>query len=166
MSGVDDAHVHAGVDGVIEKRGVHRLAHGVVAAEGEGDVAHAAADERVWTGGFYLAACRNKRLRVVVVFFNPGGNGEDVRIEDDILRWKPDCFCQKLIRPLAYLHFPFVGFRLSFFVKRHDDDSGTVPAGLARFLQEIRLAFFQTERVDNAFPLDTREACLNYLPPA
>ena len=38
-AGVDDAHVHAGLDGVIEERRVHRLAHVVVAAEAERDVA-------------------------------------------------------------------------------------------------------------------------------
>ena len=32
-AGVDDAHVEAGLDGVIKKRAVHRLAHGVVAAK-------------------------------------------------------------------------------------------------------------------------------------
>src|SRR2546422_7261722 len=35
LPGVDDAHRHVGADGVIEKRSVHRLAHGVVAAERE-----------------------------------------------------------------------------------------------------------------------------------
>ena len=35
---VDDAHVHAGLDGVVEERRVHGLAHGIVAAETEGDV--------------------------------------------------------------------------------------------------------------------------------
>ena len=43
-AGVDDAHVHAGLDGVVEERRVHRLAHVVVAAEAERDVRHAAAD--------------------------------------------------------------------------------------------------------------------------
>jgi hypothetical protein len=35
LSGVHDAHRQPGADGVIEKRGVHRLAHRVVAAERE-----------------------------------------------------------------------------------------------------------------------------------
>ena len=32
-AGIDDAHVHAGLDGVIEKRRVHRFAHRIVAAK-------------------------------------------------------------------------------------------------------------------------------------
>ena len=35
LAGVDDAHVHAGLDGVIEEHRVHGLAHPVIAAEGE-----------------------------------------------------------------------------------------------------------------------------------
>ena len=42
LTGVDDPHVHAGLDGVVEEGGVHGLAHRVVAAEGEGQVRHAA----------------------------------------------------------------------------------------------------------------------------
>ena len=44
LAGVDDAHVQAGADGVVEEGGVHRLAHHVVAAERERDVADAAGD--------------------------------------------------------------------------------------------------------------------------
>ena len=144
---------------------MHGLTHCVVAAKRKGDIAHTTADERVRTGGFNLAARRNKRLRVVVVFFKPRCNGEDVRIEDDVCRWKSTLLCQKPICPLAYLHFPFASFGLPLFVKRHDDDSGTVSANLARFLQEICLAILQTNRVDNPFSLNTREACLKHLPP-
>ena len=41
-AGVDDAHIHAGSDGVIEKGRVHGLAHLVVAAEAERDIRDAA----------------------------------------------------------------------------------------------------------------------------
>ena len=41
-AGVDDAHVHAGRDRVVQEDGVDRLAHAVVAAERERDVGDAA----------------------------------------------------------------------------------------------------------------------------
>ena len=44
LAGVDDAHIHAGLDGVIEEHRVHRLAHALVAAEGERQVRDAAGD--------------------------------------------------------------------------------------------------------------------------
>ena len=37
-AGIDDAHVHAGRDGVIEKRRMHSFANFVVATETEGNV--------------------------------------------------------------------------------------------------------------------------------
>ena len=46
-AGIDDAHVHAGLDGVIEEHRVHRLAHRLVAAEREREVRHAAGDVHV-----------------------------------------------------------------------------------------------------------------------
>ena len=44
LPGVDNPHVHPGPDSMVEKRRVHRLTYQVVAAEGEGDIAHTAAD--------------------------------------------------------------------------------------------------------------------------
>ena len=43
LARVDDAHVEAGADRVVEEGRVHRLAHGVVAAEGEAEVGDPAA---------------------------------------------------------------------------------------------------------------------------
>ena len=45
-AGVDDAHVHAGLDRVVQEHRVDRLAHGVVAAERERHVGDAAGDVR------------------------------------------------------------------------------------------------------------------------
>ena len=47
LPGIDDAHVHAGLDGVIEEHRVHRLAHRLVAAERERQVRDAARDVHV-----------------------------------------------------------------------------------------------------------------------
>ena len=47
LAGVDDPHVHARLDGVIEEDRVHRLAHRLVAAERERQVGDAARDVRM-----------------------------------------------------------------------------------------------------------------------
>ena len=47
LSGIDDAHIHAGFDGVIEEHRMHRLAHRFVAAERERQVRYAAGNMRV-----------------------------------------------------------------------------------------------------------------------
>ena len=41
LTGIDDAHVHARLDGVIEEHRMHGFAHRLVAAEGEGQVGDA-----------------------------------------------------------------------------------------------------------------------------
>ena len=41
---VDNPHVHARRNRVVQEHGVNRFAHRLVATEGEGDVGHAAAD--------------------------------------------------------------------------------------------------------------------------
>ncbi len=48
LARVDDPHVEPCADRVVEERRVHRLADGVVPAEGEGEVRDAARDERPW----------------------------------------------------------------------------------------------------------------------
>ncbi len=47
LSGIDDAHVHAGLDGVIQEYRVHCFAHRLVAAERERQVGDATRDMRV-----------------------------------------------------------------------------------------------------------------------
>ena len=84
LPGIDDAHVHAGLDGVIQEHGVDRLAHRLVAAERERHVGHAAADLGV---GQMLSDPRgglDEVHRVVVVLLDAGGDREDVRVEDDV----------------------------------------------------------------------------------
>ena len=58
LAGVDDAHVHANRDGVIEEHAVHRLAHRLIASEREGEIAHPAGDMgvRQASGGFRATA--------------------------------------------------------------------------------------------------------------
>ena len=53
LAGIDDAHVHARLDGVEQEHRMHRLAHRLVAAEGEGEVGDAAGDMgmRAFRGG-------------------------------------------------------------------------------------------------------------------
>ena len=82
-AGIDDAHVHAGLDGVVEKRRVHRFAHVVVAAEAEGDIRYAAADLGMRQVRLDPAGGLDEVDRVVVVLLDPGGDRENVGVEDD-----------------------------------------------------------------------------------
>ncbi len=75
LAGIDDAHVHAGLDGVIEEHRVHRLAHRLVAAEREGEVADAAGDLDAGAALLDLARRLDEIDAVVVVLLDAGRHG-------------------------------------------------------------------------------------------
>ena len=103
LAGVDDAHVHAGLDGVVQERRVNRLAHHVVAAEREREVADAAADLHARAGRLDDPRRLDEVDRVVVVLLEAGRDRQDVRIEDDVGRIEAGLFRQQLVGALADL---------------------------------------------------------------
>ena len=115
LAGIDDAHVHARLDGVEQEHRMHRLAHLLIAAEGEGEIRDAAGD----MGMRILAADDLGRLdeglAIFVMLFQAGGDGEDVGIEDDVFRREADLVDQDVIGALADLDLAFarVGLALS-----------------------------------------------------
>ena len=60
------------------------LAHKIIAAKGEGDIAQTARGADAWQVCVYPFDRLNEIDRVVVVLFNAGTNGEDVRIENNV----------------------------------------------------------------------------------
>ncbi len=115
LAGIDDAHVHAALDGVVEEHGVHGLAHRLVAAEREGQVRHAARDVDMRQGRGDLAGRLDEVDAVIVVLLDAGRDGEDVRIEDDVLRRETGLLGQQLVGAGAYLDLarPGVGLPCS-----------------------------------------------------
>jgi hypothetical protein len=113
LPGVDDAHVHAGLDRVVEEYGVDRLAHRLVATERERHVGDAAGDMRVRQ----VLADPARRLDevdgVVGVFLDAGGDGEDVRVEDDVFRREADLFGEQLVGARADFDLARVGVGLA-----------------------------------------------------
>ena len=97
LAGIDDAHVHSGRDGVIEKHRVHRLAHRFVAAERERQVRDAARHMRMRQVLPDPARPFDEVDPVAVVLLHPGRDREDVRIEDDVLRRKADAIDQDVV---------------------------------------------------------------------
>jgi len=164
LAGVDDPHVHAGADRMVEEGGVEGLAHRVVAAEGEGEVAHPAAhpDPR------HLRLDAAGRLEVgegvVVVLLHPGRHGEDVRIEDDVGGLEARFPGEQPVGAAADLHAAVGGLGLPALVEGHDDGGGPVAAHLPRLLEEVGLPLLQRDRVDDALPLRRLQPRLDHLP--
>ena len=82
-----------------------------------------------------------------------GADGEDVRIEDDVLRRKAHLLSENFVRARTNLDFPCGGVGLALFVERHHDHSGAVAAHEARLPQELLFALLQRNGVYDALAL-------------
>ncbi len=163
-AGVDDAHVEAGGACVVEEDGVHGFAHGVVAAEGEGNVADAAAGAHAGAGGFDFAHGFDEVEGIGAVFFDACGDGEDVEVEDDVFGGEVDFFGEEAVGALGDGDFICACGGLAFFVEGHDDDGGTIAADEFGLVEEFFFAFFEGDGVDDAFALEAFEAFFEDVP--
>ena len=150
---VDDAHVHPGVYSVVQKRRVHRLAHGVVAAKREGEVRDAARDERVGEVFFDPAGCCNEVDGVAAVLLDTRSDCQNIWVEDDVLGRKTDFVYEDFIGAFANLDAALERVRLSLLVKRHNDYSSAITPNEPRLLLKDFFALFERNRVDDALAL-------------
>ncbi len=164
LAGVDDPHVEAGLDGVVQEGRVHRLADRLVAAEGERHVAHAAGGLRAGTGFLNLPHAFDEFDGVVGVLFDPRADGEDVGVEDHVFRCEADLFGQQAEGPLGDGRLAVGRDGLPLFVEGHHDGGRPVTADEPRLPQELGFAFFQADRIDDAFALHALEARLDHRP--
>src|SRR5581483_8495730 len=125
-AGIHNSHVHAGGNGVIEKGGMNGFANNIVAAKTERDVRDTAAHLGVWQVGLDPAGRVDVVNRVVVVLLHPGGDGENVGIEDNVFGREPDFIYQDFVSAFANADLVFVICGLALFVEGHYDGSGAV----------------------------------------
>jgi hypothetical protein len=161
---VDDAHVHARLDGVVQEHGVDGFAHRVVAAKAEAHVAHAARHLGARQVLLDPAHGVDEVDRVVVVLLDAGGNGEDVRVEDDVFRRKAHLVDQDAVRPLADLDLARVGVGLALLVEGHHHGGGAVALHQLGLVLELVHALLHGDRVDDALALDAAQPGLDDLP--
>ena len=95
------------------------------------------------------------------MFFQAGGNGKNVGIENDILRIEAKLFGQDFIRPVRNLHFAFLGIGLSFFIKSHHDHRGAKAFTDDGLLDEFFFSFFHGNGIDDTFSLHTFQTGFN-----
>ena len=163
-AGVDDAHVEAGLDRVVEEDRVDRLADRVVAAEGEADVGDAAGD--LGAGQVLLdpAGGLDEVLAVRRVLLDAGRDREDVGVEDDVLGREADLVDEDPVGPLADRLAALEVVGLAVLVEGHHDRGGAVLAAQPGLLAELVLALLHGDRVDDRLALDVLQAGLDDLP--
>jgi len=164
LAGVDDPHVHAGGDGVVEEHRVHRLAHRIVAAERERHVAHAAAHQRVRQLRLDAPRRLDEGETITVVLLDAGGNGEDVGIENDVLGCEAHPLGEDAVSPLTDGDAPLDAVGLALLIEGHDHRRCAVAAHRARVLDEALLAFLEADGVDDCLALHALQARLDDRP--
>ncbi|SSW84821.1 Uncharacterised protein [Klebsiella pneumoniae] len=111
-----------------------------------------------------VLARADKVLGVVVVLFDAGRHGEDVRVKDDVFRREAYLFGQYFVRAAANLNFTRASVGLAHFIKGHDHHGGTVAADLLRVMNKGINALFHRDGVDDAFTLNALQPLLDHLP--
>ena len=137
LAGIDDAHVHAGLDGVEQEHRMHGLAHLLVAPEGEGEVGNAAGNMGVGVLAADDLGGLDKGLAILVMLFQTRGDGEDVGIEDDVFRREADLLDQYVIGALADFDLALARVGLAHFVKGHHHHGGAEAAHFPGMFQEL-----------------------------
>ena len=157
---IHDAEVEPRADGVVEKGGVHGLAHRVVPAEGKGQVRDPARHERSRAALLEQRNRIDERLREGRMLLDPCRDGEDVRVEHDVLWEKCGVSSQQVVRAAEDLDLALDRIGLASLVECHHDDRRAVAAHGSRLLEKCVLAFLQRDRVHDALPLDALETGL------
>ena len=79
------------------------------------------------------------------MFLDAGGDGEDVRIEDDVLRREADFFGEDAVGARADFDAPLVAGGLPILVERHHDRRRAVAPHEPRVVLELLLAFLERD---------------------
>ena len=149
LPGVDDAHVHARLDGMIQKHAVHGPAHRFVAAETERQVGNAARDMGVRATLADLGASLDEINAVVVMFLDARRHRENVGIEDDIFRREADAG-EQFVGAFTDLDLAGSSVGLALFVEGHHHHGSAITQALLRLSEERRFAFLHADRIDDA----------------
>ena len=118
---IHDCHVQAGTDGMIEECRVHRLADGVVAAEGEREIGESSGGEGSWEIGLYPSDCLDEIHSVTCMLGYACAYREDVAVENYVLRSHSGLLGKQPVGPFADFNLAPVCCRLSLLVECHDD---------------------------------------------
>ncbi|CAD0340739.1 hypothetical protein CFBP8129_27570 [Xanthomonas hortorum pv. gardneri] len=163
-AGVDDAHVHAGLDRMEQEHRMDRLAHHFVAAERKRHIGNAAGNMAMRQRALDLPGGFDEVHRVVVVLLDTGGHGKDIRVEDDVFRRKSHLLGQHLVGARADLDLARTGVGLAHFIEGHHHCGGAIAQHLARLFDELCFAFLERDRIDHALALQALQAGFDHAP--
>ena len=164
LSGVDDGHVQARLDSVIQKRRVDRLANRLIPPKGERHVAYPAGDTHVGIRPLNLSGGLDEIHGVPVVILQAGSDSQHVGIKDDVGRRHADLSGKQVEGPLGDPQLVLHGDGLSFFVEHHHHAGGAVPLYEPGPLEKQLLPVLQADRIDDPLSLDALQTGLDNRP--
>ena len=111
-----------------------------------------------------LAHRLDKVHAVVVVLVYARGDGEDVRVEDDVLGREADPLREEPVGAGADLHLPLLGIGLPLLIESHHDHGRPVPLEQPRLPDELFLALLHADGVDDGLALHPLQSRLDDRP--
>ena len=139
---------------MVQKRGVHCLAHLVVAPKTERNIGHATRNLSPRTALFDAATRFDEVNRVLIMFLDARCDSKYIWVKNDVIRFKTDLFDQNFIGTGANFYFSFLCVGLSLFVKSHDDSRRAVFSNDFGLFDKLFLTFFHRNRIDDALALN------------
>ena len=124
LTGIDDAHIHTGLNGMIQEGRMHGLTNRIVAAQGKRQIAHPSAD--LYQGKLAFNTTRGLDIihGIIFMFVHAGGHGKNVGVKNDVFRRKTHFIRQNLIGATANIHAALHRIGLPLLVKRHHQYGG------------------------------------------
>ena len=101
--------------------------------------------------------------RVAAMLVDPGGDGEDVGVEDDVLG-REAVGGEQVIGALADRDLALLGVGLAGLVERHHHHRGAIAADLGGDLEERLLAFLEADRIDDRLARNAFQPGLDHAP--
>lgn len=164
LAGVDDTHGQAVLDRVVQEHRVDGFTHRVVATERERHVGHTARTQGVRQVVADVGTGLDEIDGVVVVLLDAGGDGEDVRVEDDVFRREAHIIDQDVVAALADFLLARGSVGLADFVEGHHHHGSAIALAQAGVVLELLDAFLHGNGVDDALALDALEARFDHFP--
>ena len=164
MAGVHNSHVEPSLDAVVKEGGIDGFANDIVSAKTETDIADAAR----YLGSrtlFLDSFCSFKKVdRVVVMFFHARGDGQNVRVKDNVFGRESNFINQDVVGFFANGNLVIRFHRLPCFVERHNDYCGAVAANQSGFAFKLLKVVFHRDRVDDRLALNISQSGFDDLP--
>ena len=140
------------------------FAHGLIATEAERHIGDTARNFGTRQVVLDPAHRLDEINGVVVVLFNAGGNGKDIRVKNDVFGREADFIDQHTISAFANLFFARAGVGLAFFVKSHDHGRRAVAFHQFGLLFERLDALFHADGVDDGLALHAAQTRFDDFP--